>query len=108
MNKQIVFIVQTDENGSGENSVKRCLKNGALVGKVKQVNYITDNRIPFDPAAKAEFYRGDDKEPFLTLKLNSRKVERLDSGPVFSSHDIRCVVSDGGSERAGSFVVTCA
>lgn len=106
MSKQVVFFVTTGADGGGE-AAGSCKSRGGLVGNVKSIEYITDNRVPFEIKAVADFYVGDAKEPFATVNLEGR-TEVLINGPQFKGEPVRCVVSDAGKGRSGAFVVTCS
>ncbi len=106
MSKQVVFIVNTGAEGTGE-AQGFCKSHGPLDGKVREIQYLTDNRVPFEPTVSFEFSGADSKTPvFKAENVDSRETWNLD-GPELKNEPIKVVVTNGGKGRAGSFVVTC-
>ena len=107
MAKQVVFLVVTDQDGNAEKDAA-CAHAGPLSGRVKSIEYITDNRLPFEPTVSFKFSGATSGvEVFSVANVAARATWPLD-GPVLESEPIKVVVTDGGKGRAGTFVVTCA
>lgn len=106
MAKQVVFIVTTGADGSAE-AQGFCKSNGPLDGKVASIQYLTDNRVPFEPTVSFSFTGADTGVKVLDVEnVDGRQTWSLD-GPVLQNEPIKVIVTNGGKGRAGSFVVTC-
>ncbi len=106
MAKQVVFIVTTGADGSGE-AQGFCKSAGPLDGKVVSIQYLTDNRVPFEPTVSFAFTGADTDVEVLNVEaVEGRQTWNLD-GPELKNEPIKVVVTNGGKGRAGSFVVTC-
>jgi hypothetical protein len=107
MAKQVVFIVTTDKDGNAE-AQGFCKSHGPLDGQVKSIQYLTDNRVPFEPTVCFEFSGAESKVPVLKVeKVEALATWDIDAVAVLKMEPIKVVVTNGGKGRAGSFVVTC-
>lgn len=108
MAKQVVFIVTTGAEGTAE-AQGFCKSHGPLDGPVKSIQYIPDNRVPFEPTVSFEFSGADSKVPVFTVKEVEGRDEWFPPGsPELVNEPIKVVVTNGGKGRSGSFVVTCS
>jgi hypothetical protein len=106
MVKQVVFIVTTGPDGSAV-AQGFCKSSGPLDGPVKSIQYITDNRVPFEPTVSFSFTGADTGVEVLTVEsVEGRQTWNID-GPELKNEPIKVVVTNGGKGRSGSFVVTC-
>ncbi len=106
MSKQVVFIVLTGAEGTGE-AQGFCKCHGPLDGKVREIQYLTDNRVPFEPTVSFSFTGADTGVKVFDVEgVDGRQTWNLD-GPELKNEPIKVVVTNGGKGRAGSFVVTC-
>ena len=103
-NKQVVFVVNTDKDGNAEYDAK-CALRGCLDGKIKSIQYIPDNRLPYDSGVSFSFSGATSGEEVLKV---SDVTERTEWNPDASlaNEPIKVVIENGGKGRSGSFVVT--
>lgn len=107
MNKQLVFLARTDRDGNATKDAV-CANHGGLSGKVKQVEYLTDNRIPYDAGFSVQITGSlSNAAVFAADDVTGRQTWNID-GPILDGEPIRVVVSKAGQGKCGSFVVTCA
>lgn len=107
MAKQVVFIVNTGSEGTAE-AQGFCKSHGPLDGKVVSIQYLTDNRVPFEPTVSFAFTGADTKvEVFSVEGVEGRQTWNIENGPELKNEPIKVVVTNGGKGRSGSFVVTC-
>jgi hypothetical protein len=107
MAKQVVFIVTTGEDGKGEGQ-GFCKMAGPLDGQVVSIQYINDRMATFESTASFVFTGADSGKPVLEVEnVDGRQTWNIENGPTLENEPIKVVVSNGGANRAGSFVVTC-
>lgn len=97
--KDVVFIVNTDAEGKAEVTAPR-----PLDGRVVKIEYITDNRLPFDPAVKFEFFGAKKNTPIHVAEAVDDRAKWQPSG-VLDNEPIKVIVTGGGKGRSGSFHV---
>lgn len=107
MSKQVVFIVNTGADGIGD-AQGFCKNAGPLDGKVTSIQYLTDNRVPFEPTVSFRFTGADTGVKVLDVEhVDGRQLWAIENGPELNHEPIKVVVTNGGKGRSGSFVVTC-
>jgi hypothetical protein len=62
---------------------------------------------PFEDTVSFVFTGADTEVPVLSVEnVDARQTWNID-GPVLENEPIKVVVTNGGANRSGSFVVTC-
>jgi hypothetical protein len=60
-----------------------CKSHGPLDGQVKSIQYLTDNRVPFEPTVCFEFSGAESKVPVLKVeKVEARATWDIDAEAV--------------------------
>ena len=103
--KQVVFVVNTDKDGNADYCAS-CDVLGGLNGKVKSIQYLADNVIPYEPTIEISFSGAVSGNDILTVSGCERRAEWVPPDGVLNDEPIRIVIVSGGKGRSGSFVVT--
>lgn len=100
MKKDVVFIVTTGADGNAEVEAPH-----ALDGRISKIEYISDNRIPFEPTVSFQFVGAKSGNPIHAADNVDGRFKAQPSGQL-DNEPIKVIVTNGGRGRSGSFHVT--
>ena len=98
--KDVVFLVTTDAEGKAEVDSPR-----PLSGRVTKIEYITDNRIPFEPTVSFRFI-GATSGNAIHIAADVDDRAKWQPAGRLNDEPIKVIVAGGGKGRSGSFHVT--
>ena len=101
MAKQAVFLVFIGSTGDGEG-----VSPPKLHGKIKSIQYITDNRVPFEPTVSFKF-TGETSGREILEAVGVAGRQTWEPEGTLENERIKVSITNGGKGKSGSFVVTC-
>lgn len=98
---QVVFLATTDANGNAE-----VLSPPPLSGQIVSIDYITDNRIPYEPGATFAF-SGEKTavDVHEVASVDGRERWEPNNHAPLANERLKVTVTNGGKGRSGSFLI---